>query len=155
MKWVTRSHVHVDRVACPWLITRFIDSNAEFLFVSASQIQAVVEREGAIPFDAPGVELGHRPPEPGQAGAGKCSFETIIETYGLTDPALLRLAKIVHAADVSADLHTDPIAPGLEAIAVGYSLRFPDDLENLRHQLAVYDALYAWCRLQVAKEQTG
>jgi hypothetical protein len=155
MKWVTRSHVHVDRVACPWLITRFIDSDAEFLFVPASQIQAVVEREGAIPFDAPGVELGHRPLELGQAGAGKCSFETIIETYGLTDPALLRLAKIVHAADVSADLHTDPIAPGLEAIAVGYSLRFPDDPENLSRQFAIYDALYAWCRLQVAKEQRG
>jgi hypothetical protein len=153
MNWITRSHVHVDRVACPWLITRFIDSDAEFLFVPKSQVQEVAEREGAIPFDAPGVELGHRPPEPGKEGFSKCSFETIIETYGLTDPALLRLARIVHAADVSTDLHTDPIAPGLEAIAVGYSLRFPDDLENLSQQFAVYDALYAWCRLQVAKEQ--
>ncbi len=148
MKWITRSHVHVDRVACPWLITRFIDSDAEILFVPKSQIQEVAEREGAIPFDAPGVELGHRK---GQDGSSQCSFETIIEVYGLTDPGLLRLAEIVHAADVSADRYKEPIAPGLEAIAVGYSLRFPDDLENLSRQFAVYDALYAWCRLQVAK----
>ena len=144
MKWVTRSHVHVDRVACPWLISRFIDSEAEFFFVPKGQIQKVVEETGAIPFDAPGVELGHRD--------GKCSFETIVEHYGLTDRALLRLARIVHSADVEADLDLEPIAPGLEAIAVGYSLRFPDDLENLARQFDVYDALYAWCRLQVAKE---
>jgi hypothetical protein len=144
MKWVTRSHVHVDRVACPWLISRFIDSEAEFLFAPKSQIQRVVEETGAIPFDAPGVELGHRD--------GKCSFETIVEHYGLTDRALLRLARIVHSADVEADLDLEPIARGLEAIAVGYSLRFPDDLENLARQFDVYDALYAWCRLQVARE---
>jgi len=144
MKWVTRSHVHVDRVACPWLITRFIDSEAEFLFVPKSQVQQVADEASATPFDAPGVELGHRD--------GKCSFETIIEHFGLTDKALLRLARIVHSADVEADRQADPIAPGLEAIAVGYSLRFPDDLENLERQFDVYDALYAWCRLQVAKE---
>jgi len=144
MKWVTRSHVHVDRVACPWLISRFVDSEAEFLFVPKSQIQRVVEETGAIPFDAPGVELGHRD--------GKCSFEMIVEHYGLTDGALLRLAKIVHSADVEADLDLDPIARGLEAIAVGYSLRFPDDQENLALQFDVYDALYAWCRLQVAQD---
>src|SRR5512139_2696440 len=144
MKWVTRSHVHVDRVACPRLISRFVDSEAEFLFVPNSQIRRVVEETGAIPFDAPGVELGHRD--------GKCSFEAIVEHYGLTDRALLRLAKIVHSADVEADLDLDPIARGLEAIAVGYSLRFPDDQENLALQFDVYDALYAWCRLQVAKE---
>jgi len=144
MKWVTRSHVHVDRVACPWLISRFVDSEAEFLFVPKSQIQQVVEDTGAIPFDAPGVELGHHD--------GKCSFETIVEHYGLTDRALLRLARIVHSADVEADLDLDPIARGVEAIAVGYSVRFPDDMENLAHQFEVYDALYAWCRLQVAKE---
>jgi hypothetical protein len=145
MKWVTRSHVHVDRVACPWLISRFVDSEAEFLFVPKSQIQQVAEETEAIPFDAPGVELGHRD--------GKCSFETIVEHYGLTDRALLRLARIVHSADVEADLDLDPIARGLEAIAVGYSLRFPDDLENLARQFDVYDALYAWCRLQVAREE--
>ena len=144
MKWVTRSHVHVDRVACPWLISRFVDSEAEFLFVPKGQIQRVVEETGAIPFDAPGVELGHR--------NGKCSFETIVEHYGLTDRALLRLAQIVHSADVQVDLDLDPIAPGLEAIAVGYSVRFPDDEENLARQFDVYDALYAWCRLQVATE---
>lgn len=144
MKWVTRSHVHVDRVACPWLISRFIDSDAEFVFVPKNQIEQVVKETGAIPYDAPNVELGHK--------NGKCSFESIIEKYGLTDPALLRLAKIVHAADIETDLHTDAIAPGLEAMAVGYSLRFPDDTENLSRQFDVYDALYAWCRLQVAKQ---
>lgn len=141
MKWVTRSHVHVDRVACPWLITRFVDSDAEFIFAPASRIPEVVEREGAIPFDAPGVELGHRD--------GKCSFETIIEKYGLKDKALLTLAHIVHCADTD-QLAADPLAAGLEAIAVGYSLRFPDDHENLARQFAVYDALYAWCRLHHA-----
>ena len=139
MKWVTRSHVHVDRVACPWLILRFVDSEAEFVFVPASRIQEVVEHEGAIPFDAPGVELGHRD--------GKCSFEAIIEKYGLKDKALLKLAHIVHCADTDA-LAENPVAAGLEAIAVGYSLRFPDDHENLARQFEVYDALYAWCRVQ-------
>ncbi len=143
MKWVTRSHVHVDRVACPWLISRFIDSRAEFLFVSKSQIDEVVKRDGAIPFDSPGAELGHHD--------GNCSFEAIIEKYGLTDRALFRLAKIVHAADTD-QLETDPVAAGLEAIAVGYGLRFPDDLENLNHQFEVYDALYAWCRMAIANK---
>jgi hypothetical protein len=145
MKWITRSHVHVDRVACPWLITRFIDSGAEFLFVPASQVEQVAKEDGAIPFDAPGVELGHHD--------GRCSFESIILKYELKDPGLLRLAKIVHAADVSADIDTDPIAYGLEAIASGYSLRFPNDLENLEKQFEVYDALYAWCRLDVTKSK--
>src|SRR5512136_2111224 len=111
MLWITRSHVHVDRVACPWLITRFVDSQAEFLFVPKTQIDDVVKREGAIPFDSPNAELGHHD--------SKCSFEAIIEKYGLTDKALLRLARIVHAADTDADLRADEIAPGLEAIAVG------------------------------------
>jgi hypothetical protein len=143
MIWITRSHVHVDRVACPWLITRFVDSDAEFLFVPKNQIEKVAKEIGAIPFDAPGVELGHRD--------GRCSFESIILKYDLKDPGLLRLAKIVHAADVSEDIDSDPIARGLEAIASGYSLRFPDDLENLEGQFEVYDALYAWCRLDVVK----
>ncbi|HMB24307.1 MAG TPA: chromate resistance protein ChrB domain-containing protein, partial [Anaerolineales bacterium] len=134
--------VHVDRVACPWLITRFIDSEAEFLFVPKSQIQKIVQETGAIPFDAPGVELGHH--------EGRCSFESILLKYDLKDSGLLRMAKIVHAADVAEDIDTDPIARGLEAIASGYSLRFPDDLENLQRQFEVYDALYTWCRLQVA-----
>jgi hypothetical protein len=144
MKWVTRSHVAVDRVACPWLITRFVDSDAEFLFVPKSQVARVVEETKAMPFDAAAGEFCHRD--------GKCSFEVIVEHYGLTDKALLRLSRIVHCADVEADMDLDPIAMGLRAIAVGYSLRFPDDQENLERQFEVYDALYAWCRLQVAKE---
>jgi len=143
MKWVTRSHVHVDRVACPWLITRFIDNQAEFLFVPKSQIDRVVSEEGAIPFDAPGVELGHHD--------GLCSFESIILKYGLSDPALMRLARIVHAADVAAEIDSDPLARGLEALATGYSLRYPEDEENLAHQFELYDALYAWCRLDAIK----
>lgn len=145
MKWITRSHVHVDRVACPWLITRFIDNEAEFLFVPANQIEKVAKETDAIPFDAPGVELGHMD--------GRCSFESIIVKYGLKEPGLLRLAKIVHAADVAEDIDTDPIARGLEAIASGYSLRFPEDMENLERQFEVYDALYAWCRLEAAKNK--
>jgi hypothetical protein len=145
MKWVTRSHVHVDRVACPWLITRFVDSQAEFLFVPASQIEQVVLDTGAIPFDAPGVELGH-------TADGRCSFESILYKYALKEPGLLRLAQIVHAADVAADIDTDPIARGLEAIASGFSLRYPLDADNLARQFEVYDALYAWCRVQAAKK---
>jgi hypothetical protein len=143
MIWITRSHVHVDRVACPWLITRFVDNQAEFLFVPTSQIEEVARERGAIPFDAPGVELGHHD--------NRCSFESIILKYGLKEPGLLRLAKIVHAADVNDDVDSDPLAPGLEAIASGYSLRFPDDAENIEHQFEVYDSLYAWCRLDVAQ----
>jgi hypothetical protein len=123
MKWITRSHVHVDRVACPWLITRFIDSQAEFLFVPRSEVDRVAKETGAIPFDVPGVELGHQ--------EGRCSFESIILKYDLRDAGLLRLAKIVHAADIAEDIDADPIAQGLEAIADGYSLRFPNDLENI------------------------
>ncbi len=145
MKWITRSHVHVDRIACPWLITRFIDSDAEFLFVPKSEIERAVKETGAIPFDTPGAELGHH--------EGRCSFESIILKYDLKEPGLLRMAKIVHGADVAEDMDSDPIARGLEAIATGYSLRFPEDLENLEWQFEVYDALYAWCRLEVAKDK--
>lgn len=146
MLWITRSHVHVDRVACPWLITRFVDNEAEFLFAPVSQLESIVKERGAIPFDAPGVELGH-------GSDGRCSFESIILKYGLKEPGLLRLAKIVHAADVSEDIDKDPVARGLEAIASGFSLRYPEDEENLAHQFEVYDALYAWCRLDVAREK--
>lgn len=142
MLWITRSHVHVDRVACPWLIRRFVDSDAEFLFVAPAEVAAVAERTGATPFDVPGAELGHRD--------GGCSFDAIMQTYGLRDRALHRLAKIVNAADTGR-LNDDPIAAGLEAVAAGYSLRFSDDLENLERQFDVYDALYAWCRLETAR----
>jgi hypothetical protein len=143
MLWVTRSHVHVDRAACPWLITRFVDNEAEFLFVPQGEIGRVVQDTDATPFDAPGVELGHH--------EGRCSFESILLKYDLKDPGLLRLARIVHAADVAEDIDSDPIARGLEAIASGFSLRFPDDEENITRQFEVYDALYAWCRLEVAR----
>jgi hypothetical protein len=147
MLWVTRSHVHVDRVACPWLISRFVDSQAEFMFVPTNQIDKAIEDTGAIPFDTPGAELGHV--------EGRCSFESILAKYNLKEPGLLRLAQIIHAADVSADIDRDPIARGLEAIASGYSLRYPSDEENLAAQFEVYDALYAWCRLEVAKGING
>ncbi len=143
MLWITRSHVHVDRVACPWLVTRFVDNQAEFLFVPKSEVDRVAAETGAIPFDAPGVELGHHD--------GRCSFESIMLKYDLKDPGLLRLARIVHSADVADDIDNDPIARGLEAIASGFSLRYPDDEENLDVQFEVYDALYAWCRLQAAQ----
>ena len=131
MKWITRSHVHVDRVACPWLITRFIDSDAEFLFVPKSKVLEVAEAEGAIPFDTPGAAFHHR--------GDLCTFDVLIEAYGLTDKALLRLARIVNAADTDR-LDRDPLAAGFEAIAVGYSIRAPDDHENLARQFEVYDA---------------
>ena len=140
MKWITRAHVHVDRVACPWLISRFIDSQAEFIFAAASEVERRAREEGAVPFDVAGVELGHVD--------GRCSFESIVLKYGLKDKALLRLAKIVHAADVEPDLDSDPIARGLEAIASGFGLRYPDDAQNLAVQFEVYDALYAWCKLE-------
>ena len=143
MKWVTRSHVHVDRVACPWLIKRFIDSEAEFIFVPKSQVLTVAEREGAISFDAPGAKFDHE--------GDLCTFDVLIREYGLTDQPLLRLAEIVNAADTRR-LENDPLAAGFEAIAVGYGLRFPDDKENLERQFEVYDALYVWCSLEVAKE---
>jgi len=143
MKWITRSHVHVDRVACPWLINRFIDSAAEFIFVPKSRVLEVAKQEGAIAYDTPGAELHHR--------GDLCTFDVLIEDYELVDKGLLRLAKIVNAADTD-NLQNDPMAAGLEAIAVGFGLRFPDDFENLERQFEVYDALYAWCRLDVARQ---
>jgi hypothetical protein len=142
MKWITRSHVHVDRVACPWLITRFIDSDAEFLFVPKSKVMEITEETGAIAFDTPGAELNHRD--------DLCTFDVIIQDYQLTDKALLRMAKVINAADTDR-LDADPLAAGFEAIAVGYSLRYPADLENIERQFEVYDSLYAWCRLDVAR----
>jgi hypothetical protein len=144
VKWITRSHVHVDRVACPWLISRFVDSDAEFLFVAADSVLEAADREGATPFDAKEVELGHHD--------GHCSFVSIIEKYGLKDPALLAMAEVINAADTG-QMETNPYAAGIEAIARGYSLRFPDDLENLEHQVEVLDALYAFFRLKVASEK--
>jgi len=142
MKWITRSHVHVDRVACPWLIARFVDSDAEFLFVPKSKVMEIAKQTGATPFDTEGADLHHR--------GDRCTFDAIIEDYELTDQALLRMARVINAADTD-KIAADPVAAGFEAIAVGYSLRFPDDLENIERQFEVYDGLYAWCRLDVAK----
>ncbi len=141
MKWVTRERPKTDRVACPWLIERFIDSDAEFLFAPPDEVLGVAEREEAIPFDIPGVELGHH--------EGKCSFEAFIEKYELTDPAVLELARIVHAADVREDQHSQPQGAGLRAIGEGFLHVSDDDHELLRLQFPVYDALYAWCQQQV------
>jgi hypothetical protein len=142
MRWVTRAHVHVDRVACPWLIKRFVDSDAEFFLVARNQVDRVAAEEDAVPFDVTGAELGH--------SGDRCSFDAIIAKYELKDPALLRMADIVRAADTG-KMADEPVAAGLEALATGFSLRHPDDEENLAAQFEVYDALYAWCRLQVAR----
>ncbi|MBI2252387.1 MAG: chromate resistance protein [Armatimonadetes bacterium] len=139
MKWITREHVKVDRVACPWLIKKFIDKEAEFLFVPENKILEIAEAEGAIPFDAPQVELGH--------SNGKCSFEAIIEKYQIKDPALQLLAKIVHGADVEKDLYSQPESAGLKAIAEGFQyLALKDDYEILKNEFIVYDAFYAYCK---------
>ena len=144
MKWVTREHVHVDRVACPWLIKRFIDPEAEFKFVPWPGTE--LKPEDGIPFDIPGVELGHHD--------NKCSFETIIEKYNLKDdPALLELAKIVHSADIAADRDKVPEAAGLEAIASGAMYIVKDDYEALEKGFFIYDALYAYCQLKLLREQ--
>ena len=139
MKWVTRARPMVDRIACPWLIRRFVDPDAEFLYVPADQVMAVAEHEGAIPYDVPGVELGHH--------GAECSFDAIIRTYHLTDSALARLARIVRGADTDARDLT-PESAGLYAIAGGFRLVYADDHEQLERELPVYDALYAWCQQQ-------
>ena len=139
MKWVTRVRPKVDRVACPWLIKRFVDSKAEFLYVPPEQVVEVAKREDAIPFDVPNVELGHK--------GAECSFDAIIKKYNLTDRALQRLALIVRGADTAAKDLT-PESRGLEAIAEGFRLVYQDDHELLERELAVYDALYAYCQSQ-------
>ena len=144
MKWVTRKNANVDRVACPWLIRRFVDPDAEFLYVPTEEVAAVAERESAIPYDVKDVELGHVD--------GRCSFESIMVKYGLTDPGLERLAKIVHGADVAADIDIVPEARGLKAIAYGFArVHGDDDHEKIRLETPMYDALYAWCQEQVAE----
>ena len=142
MKWVTRKNANVDRIACPWLIKRFVDKDAEFLYVPADEVGPVAQREGAIPYDVKGVELGHVD--------GRCSFESIMVKYKLTDPGLQRLAKIVHGADVSSDLNLTPESAGLLAIAHGFALAHGDkDHEKIRLETPMYDALYVWCQDQV------
>jgi hypothetical protein len=144
MKWVTRKNANVDRIACPWLIRRFVDRDAQFAFVPAEEVAAVAAREGATPFDVKGVELGHVD--------GRCSFESILLKYHLADPALERLAKIVHGADVAADLGIVPEAAGLKAIAHGFALLHGEnDHQKIRLETPLYDALYAWCQQQVGE----
>ena len=143
MKWVTREHAKVDRVACPWLIMRFIDRSPDFFFVPADEVMAVAEKEGAIPFDVKGVELGHH--------EGKCSFDAFIEKYELNDPALDCLAKIVRAADTD-DRSAAPEGDGLRAIATGFSRLGHDDFGLMGLEFPVYDALYAWCKERVSRE---
>ena len=141
MKWVTRERPKVDRIACPWLIQRFVDSEAEFLYAPANQILEVAEREGATPYDVANVELGHHGDE--------CSFDAIIHKYDLarSDPALARLALIVRGADTQ-QRDLTPESRGLLAIAQGFSEAYADDHAQLAAEMPVYDALYAWCRTQ-------
>ena len=143
MKWITRERVKVDRVACPWLIRKFVDRDAELLFVPRDQVMEIAAREGAIPFDVEGVELGHH--------GGECSFEAILHKYELDgDPALELLGKIVNGADTDNELWQQPEGPGLEAIAEGFRhLGFRDDHEINRAEWIVYDALYAYCQQMV------
>ncbi|HSE99036.1 MAG TPA: chromate resistance protein ChrB domain-containing protein [Blastocatellia bacterium] len=145
MKWVTREHVKVDRVACPWLIKKCVDPEAEFLFVPAEKVLEIAVCEEAVPFDIPGVELGHH--------EGRCSFEAIVAKYRIEDPAIRLLAEIVHGADVSHDLYGRSEAPGLKAIAEGFrSLGLKDDHEILDKEFAVYDALYVYCQGLIAQD---
>ena len=141
MRWITRENVKVDRVACPWLITRFIDRDAEFLFVPEAELLATARREDATPFDATRlteVKLNHR--------GDRCTFEAILEDFELADPALHRLGRIVRAADVSGQEHVAPEGPGLRAIAEGFASLGITDQERLRLQFPMYDALYAHAR---------
>jgi hypothetical protein len=137
MKWVTRERPKIDRIACPWLILRFIDRDAEFLYVPASEVMSVVQAQGAKPYDVPGVEMSHV--------GEQCSFDAFLKKYQLTDPALQDLALIVRGADTSR-LDLTPQSAGLYAISLGLSRVHADDHEMLRHGLVMYDALYAWCR---------
>jgi hypothetical protein len=145
VKWITRERVKVDRVACPWLIRRFVDPQAEFLFVAADQVMAIAERENAVPFDAPHVELGHHGQE--------CSFDAIVKKFGLDqDPALVLLARIVNGADTGNWLWQQPESAGLNAVAEGFRhLGFPDDHALNVAAWIVYDALYAYCREMVRR----
>ncbi len=137
MKWVTREKARVDRIACPWLIARFIDKEPVFLFVPPERVMKVAEREQAIPYDVPGVELGHK--------GARCSFDAFLDKYRLEDPALQALALIVRGADTE-DRGLTPESPGLYALASGFREITTDDFDNMAKQFAAYDALYAYCR---------
>ena len=144
MRWITRSHAQVERIACPWLIRKFVDSEAEFIFVASSIVSEMAEKLDAIPFDVQGAELGHK--------GERCSFDAIIEKYQLRDPALLELAKIVRGSDTPARDLT-PESQGLLAVAQGFRDLTANDFDNMELQFPVYDALYAFCRMKVAGKQ--
>ena len=141
MKWVTREHPKTDRIACPWLIRKFIDPDAEIIYVPTDEVLAYAEREGATSFDAPGAKYTHRD--------GRCSFETLVDEYKIDDPAIALLARVVHGADVSEDPGATPESAGLLAIADGFALLDIDDQRQLELELPVYDALYAWAQHRV------
>ncbi len=147
MKWITREKVKVDRVACPWLVRNFVDKDAEFFFVPADKVTEEASRLSAVPFDAPGVELGHHGKE--------CSFEAIMKKYNLSsDPALSLMARIVNGADTDNTLYNQPEGPGLKAIAEGFrGLGFRDDHEINAAEWIVYDALYAYCKERVKQNK--
>jgi hypothetical protein len=145
MRWITREKVKVDRVACPWLIKKLIDPGAEFLFVPADQVMEAAHREGAVPFDVPGVEFGHHGKE--------CSFDALVKNYQLDrDPALVLMAKVVNGADTDNTLWNQPEAAGLSAIAEGFRhLGYKNDPEMIAAEWIVYDALYAYCQEMVRR----
>jgi hypothetical protein len=146
MKWVTREHPHTDRIACPWLIRKFIDPDAEIVYVPRDEVLAYAAREGAVSFDAPGAKYTHR--------GGLCSFEVLVDEYKLgNDPALALVARVVHGADVAEDADATPQSRGLEAIARGFMDLGLDDQRQLELELPVYDALYAWARHEVGPGQ--
>jgi hypothetical protein len=142
LRWITRKNANVDRVACPWLIARFVDPDAEFLYVEKDAVMRVARERDAVPYDVPDVELGHVD--------GRCSFESILVKYQLTDPALQLLGRIVHGADVPEDLAIEPEAAGLRAIAYGFAtVHGEEDHRKLALEFPMYDALYEWCRHRV------
>jgi len=145
-KWVTREKAKVDRIACPWLIKNFVDSEPEFLFVPADKVLNIAKEQNAIPFDVPNVELGHHD--------GKCTFDAIIRKYNLKQPALQELAKIVRGADTD-ETDPPPESIGLEAIADGFRQITKDDFDNISKQFSVYDALYAYCNSKLARQNRG
>jgi hypothetical protein len=142
MQWVTRARPKTDRIACPWLIRKFIDPAAEIVYVPADRVLGFAQQNGAHSFDAPGAEFTHRD--------GKCTFEVLIEDFRLDDAALFHLARIVHGADISGELDATPQSAGLLAVAEGFTSVEPDDQKLLALEAPVYDALYAWCMAQEA-----
>ncbi len=142
MKWVTREHPKTDRIACPWLIRKFIDPDAEIFYVARDEVIAYAEREGATSFDAPGATYTHR--------GRKCSFEVLVDEFKIEDPAVALMARVIHGADVSEDIAETPESAGLLAIADGFALLDVDDQRQLALELPVYDALYAWAKAKLA-----